>query len=73
MAHRIRELRKAKGLTQEQLARDVGVVVKAVYMWERGTRTPHLETACRLADVLGCTIDELAGRGEPLPAKKGKK
>ena len=70
MAQRIRQLRKAAGLTQEQLARAVDVVVKAVYMWEHGTRTPHLETACRLADVLGCTLDELAGR--EAPKKKGK-
>jgi transcriptional regulator with XRE-family HTH domain len=75
MGQRIRELRDAHGLTQEQLAHEVGVTVKAVYMWERGTRTPHLKQAARLADILGCTIDELAGSGatETAPKKKGGK
>jgi transcriptional regulator with XRE-family HTH domain len=67
MGQRIRELRRARGLTQQQLAHLVDVTVTAVSMWETGVRTPYLETASRLADVLGCTIDDIAGRK---PAKK---
>lgn len=72
MGRRFRALRDAAGLTQEQLAHKVGVTVKAVWMWERGTRTPQLKIASRLADVLGCTIDELAGRSKPAK-KKGSR
>lgn len=64
MGKRIRELREARGLTQEQLAHEVGVTVKAVYMWEHGTRMPQLRIAARVADILNTTIDALAGRGQ---------
>jgi transcriptional regulator with XRE-family HTH domain len=49
-------------LTQEALARAADVGSDAVRKWERGKRTPLLDMAVRLADVLGCTLDELAGR-----------
>lgn len=79
MGQRIRELRVARGLTQEQLARKIDVGLDAVRKWERGKRTPMLDMAAKLADALECTIDDLAGRGqaqpeaEAPPAKKGKK
>jgi transcriptional regulator with XRE-family HTH domain len=72
MADRFRELRDRAGLSQEALARKVGVGVKAVYMWERGQRTPGLKTAARLADALGVTVGVLAG-SEPMPAAPGPK
>lgn len=77
MGQRLRELRLARGLTQEQLARKIDVGLDAVRKWERGRRTPMLDMAAKLADALECTIDELAGRGQaqaeaPTP-KRGKK
>ena len=36
LAAQIRALRKARGLTQEQLAEVLGVTVGAVYKWEAG-------------------------------------
>lgn len=41
-AERIRTLRKARNLTQEQLAEVLGVTVGAVYKWEAGLSTPEL-------------------------------
>ena len=75
MGQRIRELRLARGLTQEQLARQIDVGLDAVRKWERGKRTPMLDMAAKLADALDCTIDELAGRiqAEAPTAKKGKR
>jgi transcriptional regulator with XRE-family HTH domain len=67
---KIRELRAARGLTQQQLANLVDVTVTAVSMWENGVRVPYLETASRLADVLGCTIDEIAGRTKTAKKKR---
>src|SRR5262249_10252851 len=66
MGQRLKELRERAGLTQEALARAADVGTDAVRKWERGKRTPMLDRAARLADVLGCTLDELAGR-TPLP------
>jgi putative transcriptional regulator len=71
MGHRIRQLRNARGLTQQQLANLVNVTVKAVSMWEGGLRAPYLSTAVRLADVLGTTIDDIAGR-KPAKKKRGR-
>jgi transcriptional regulator with XRE-family HTH domain len=72
MAALIRKFRKAAGLSQQQLAERVGTTLHAVYMWERGTRTPHLTHVVCLADVLDVTIDELVGRVRPTPKKRGR-
>lgn len=60
--HRIKELREAMGLTQEALARQVGVDQSAVAKWESGTNTPELPKAVRLADLFHVSLDELLGR-----------
>ncbi len=49
----IRKARKAKKLTQEELADLVGVSRSAVYDWERGKYSPTGERAVRLAKTLG--------------------
>ena len=73
MGARFLELRKRAGLTQEELAREAGVTLSAVRQWERGKRTPMLDTAVRLAKVFGVTVGQLAGTEPMPPAKKGKK
>lgn len=62
-ADRIKELRKAKGLTQIQFAREFNVANGTVGMWETGKREPDFETTQRIADFFGVTVDELLGRG----------
>lgn len=52
-------LRKSKGLTQEELAAQIGVSTGAVGNWETGLRRPRYDTLCRLAEVLGVPLDEL--------------
>lgn len=61
IGERISELRKKKGLTQEQLGDAVGVSAQAVSKWENGG-APDLAILPFLADKLGVTIDELFGR-----------
>lgn len=62
---RIRELRQAKGITQAQLATQLDLKsASAVGMWEIGSRNPPSTILPRLAQALGCTIDELYGRGK---------
>lgn len=60
----LREIRKAKGMTQQELADIVGVDFSAVSHWEKGDAIPRGELMPTIADALGCTIDELFGRGE---------
>jgi transcriptional regulator with XRE-family HTH domain len=47
------ELRKAKSLTQLELARTVGVANSAINKYELGLRRPTIKIAVKLADVLG--------------------
>jgi len=52
---RIRLARRAQGLTQEQLAEEVGASRHSVMRWESGTNSPEPEHRERLAGVLGGT------------------
>ena len=57
---RIRELRQERGMTQSQLAKGMGLrSASAVTMWETGDRNPPSSILPQLAEILGCTIDEL--------------
>ena len=56
---RLRELRKEKGLTQQQLGDIVGVTKVSICCYENGTRTPTLETLIDLADALNTKITDL--------------
>lgn len=55
----IKEARKALGLTQEQLAKALGVTQGAVAQWENGISHPAFEKLPQVASVLNMTIDEL--------------
>ncbi|MBD5151192.1 MAG: helix-turn-helix transcriptional regulator [Oscillibacter sp.] len=61
----LRRLRCAQRLTQAELARQLSVTQSLVAQWERGAVTPSAAKLPLLADVLGCTIDELFGRAPP--------
>ena len=51
--------RERAGMTQTQLAERLGVTQGAVSQWEKSTTFPRMPMLIRLADVLGCTVDEL--------------
>lgn len=53
-------LRMDRGLTQGQLAEKVGCLAKDISRWENGARRPGAASLIKLADALGCTIDEIA-------------
>lgn len=55
----IAERRKAKGLTQRELAESVNVTDKAVSKWERGLSCPDISILTALSDVLGISVAEL--------------
>ena len=71
MAQRLQALRRLAGLSQPQLAKAAGVSVGTLRCWEQARRTPLFDAAVKLADALGVSLDELAGRTPP-SAKKGK-
>ncbi len=49
----LRRMRKAKGMTQKQLADGLGVVPKTVSKWETGNGFPEVSMLAALADLLG--------------------
>jgi transcriptional regulator with XRE-family HTH domain len=59
---RLRELRTARKLTQTRVAELLGVSPRVYTRWENGDATPLFGTVVKLADILGVTLDELAGR-----------
>ena len=49
----LRSLRRAKGLTQKEVAKKLGVVAKTVSKWETGHGFPDVSLLSTLADILG--------------------
>lgn len=59
LAGRLSERRRARGLTQGQVAVRLGVSRQAVSKWEMGRSAPDLENLALLAELFSCTVDEL--------------
>lgn len=55
----IRELRKRRGITQEELSARIGVHENTIRLWEKGMREPRLSDIAKLCEVLGCTESAL--------------
>ena len=71
------ELRRDRGLSQEDLASQIGVSRQAVSKWETGEAMPDLNKLLLLADALGVSLDRLCGKAEsltePLPTAPAAK
>jgi putative transcriptional regulator len=52
-------------MSQDELAKKIGVTQTAIWLYENGEATPKLEIALRLAKVLGMTVEQLAGEESP--------
>lgn len=53
------ELRKAKGLSQEELAEKLNVSRQTLSKWELGTSAPDMERLIAIADYFELSLDEL--------------
>lgn len=67
MAINLREVRKNAGITQEELASRIGATKRQVGAWERGENDIPMDYAVSIADALGCSVDEIAGRSKVIP------
>lgn len=61
LAANIAACRKEKGLSRAELAKKIGVTEMAIGQYERGGRAPAIEIICKIASVLGVTVDLLVG------------
>ena len=64
---RLKELRTAKHITQEEFAKALNVSKGAVAMWETGKRTPDLDMIKTIASFFGVSTDDLIGAESPKP------
>ena len=61
-SERIKELRKEKGLSQEEVGSIIGVKKYAVYSYEKGRACPDMKGIIALAEYFDVSMDYLAGR-----------
>lgn len=67
MKDQLQQLRKLRGLTQEEAALTFDVKLSTYQKYERDVNSPSYETLIKIADFYGVTTDYLLGResGEP--------
>lgn len=72
IAGRIQHLRKSKGISQEELADQVGVSRQAVSKWESEQSAPDIEKVVLLSDFFNVTTDYLLKGTEPVSENSTK-
>lgn len=60
----LKAIRKAKGLTQKQLAQEIGASESGVQNYELGVRKPTYDMLIALADYFDVSLDYLVGRSD---------
>ena len=60
---KMKEMRKRSGMTQKEVAQQIGVTQGAVWQWESGMVMPTAVNLQKLAATLNCTVDELLQKG----------
>jgi len=62
IGERIRELRKARNMTQKELAEILNSAKSTISQYENNINEPDLETVIKIADCFNVTVDSLLGR-----------
>ena len=57
----LKTLRKAKGLSQEELATRLNVVRQTISKWEKGLSVPDADLLIRISEILEVSVSELLG------------
>lgn len=55
----IKKYREKMNYSQNELAEIIGVNSSTLCQWENGKRYPRIQMLPRIAEALGCTVDEL--------------
>ena len=66
----IREYRKRKNMTQQEMANRLGVTAPAVNKWENGNSQPDIMLLAPISKLLGVTLDTLLSFSEDLTAEE---
>lgn len=59
------QLRKAKNLTQSELADKLNVTRQSVSKWELGDSFPDISLLTKISEIFGVSVDTLISAGEP--------
>lgn len=59
IGERIASARMKAGLTQADIARKLNVTAQTISAWERGVKTPKLDTILRICNAIGCDTSEI--------------
>lgn len=65
LSDNLKNLRKAKGLSQEELAVKLNVVRQTVSKWEKGLSVPDAGMVIQIAEILDTTVNVLLGEEFP--------
>lgn len=73
----IKAIRKAKGLSQEELAEKLNVVRQTVSKWEQGLSVPDADLLIAISEILETPVGTMLGEtpeaiGQSAPKKQGK-
>ena len=66
----LKELRLKRGLSQQELAKKVGISNQSISSYEKGVRKPKIEAWKKLADYFGVSVPYLQGRYDHLTKKE---
>ena len=58
----LKQLRKSKGLSQEELAIRLNVVRQTISKWEKGLSVPDADMLIKIADIFEVSVSELLGQ-----------
>ena len=64
LSERLKNLRKQAGLTQVDVAGELGISQQAYASWERGVKRPTQENLVKIAQILNVSVDYLVGNSE---------
>lgn len=68
----VTEMRKARGMTQAELARAIGVSQQAVFAYELGERRISVLVLAKLAKIFAVSVEEMVGLSKPARVSKGR-
>lgn len=68
-AENLKKIRKDKGYTQEELAKELNVVRQTVSKWEKGISLPDVDILSKIADILETDVNILLGGQMTTPSQ----
>lgn len=67
---KLKELRLAKGYTQEDLASKLSITRQSISKWEQGINEPDIDTLKKLCNILDCSIEDLIDDDKEIETSK---